>query len=374
MKQQQPRTFHIAVFGGDGVGPEVVAESVKVLRALEHRAGMRFALTEDLVGGACIDAYGVALRPETVTLAKRSDAVLFGAVGGPRWDDPRSKDRPENAILGLRSSLELFANLRPARMHPSLVHLSPLKPAVVRGADVLFVRELIAGTYFATPKRLWQDARGVLRAVDTTSYTEPQVERAVRLGFELARGRRKMVHVADKQNVMATSRLWRDVATRVSLDYPDVQFQPILADALAMHLLYRPTRFDVVVADNLFGDILTDEAAVLAGSMGLMPSASFGEVRNRLGGRRGLYEPIHGSAPDIAGKGIANPVAAIQSTALMLRHSLLLEREAHLLERAVDRVIARGVRTQDMARPGETTASTAAFGDAVARLVAGDAA
>lgn len=363
------RPFRVAVLPGDGVGPEVVAEAVKVLRAVEGRFGHRFQLTEDAVGGASIDAHGMALRPEVVRLARRSDAVLFGSVGGPKWDDPRSKDRPENAILGLRKALGTFANLRPARMHPALVHLSPLKPEVVKGADVLFVRELVAGTYFATPKRMWTDARGTLRAVDTTSYTEAQVERTVRLAFELARERRKLLHVADKQNVMATSRLWRDVSTRLAEEYRDVEFRPILADALAMHLLYRPAQFDVVVTDNLFGDILTDEAAVLAGSMGLMPSASFGEARNKHGGRLGLYEPIHGSAPDIAGQGVANPVAAIQSMALMLRYSFHLEPEARAVEQAVYQAIERGVCTPDMARPGQPASTTSELGSAVARGV-----
>jgi 3-isopropylmalate dehydrogenase len=263
-----------------------------------------------------------------------------------------------------------FANLRPARMQPALVHLSPLKPEIVQGADVLFIRELVAGTYFGKPKKYWQDARGMWRAVDTTAYTEHQVERTVRMGFELARGRRKRVHVADKQNVMATSRLWRDVATRVAEEYPDVEFKSILSDALAMHLLYRPSEFDVVVTDNLFGDLLTDEAAVLAGSMGLMPSASLGEARNRYGGYRGLYEPIHGTAPDIAGRGIANPIAAIQSLALLLRYSLRLERQARAIEAGVDDAIEMGLRTPDIARGGEKTATTTEVGDAIAAAVA----
>jgi 3-isopropylmalate dehydrogenase len=348
----------------------VVAEAVKILRAIESISAHRFELTEDLVGGAAIDAHGTALRKETVTLAKRSDAVVFGSVGGPKWDDPKAAVRPEQAILGLRSALGTFANLRPARMQPALVHLSPLKAEIVQGADVLFIRELVAGTYFGRPKKYWQDAQGTWRAVDTTTYTEPQVERTVRMGFDLARGRRKRVHVADKQNVMATSRLWRDVASRVAEDYPDVEFQPILTDALAMHLLYRPSAFDVVVTDNLFGDLITDEAAALAGSMGLMPSASLGSLRNRHGGYRGLYEPIHGTAPDIAGKGVANPIAAIQSLALLLRYSLLLEREATAVERAVDDAIELGLRTPDIARPGEKTSATTVVGDAIATAVA----
>jgi 3-isopropylmalate dehydrogenase len=361
--------FRIAVLPGDGIGPEVVAEAVNVLRAVEATTKHTFELTEDLVGGAAIDAFGTAIRKETIALAKRSDAVLFGAVGGPKWDDPRAAVRPEQAILGLRTALGTFANLRPARMQPALVHLSPLKPEIVQGADVLFVRELVAGTYFARPKKYWQDARGTWRAVDTTAYTEPQVERTVRMAFELARGRRKRLHVADKQNVMATSRLWRDVATRVAKDFADVEFLAILTDALAMHLLYRPTQFDVIVTDNLFGDLLTDEAAVLAGSMGLMPSASLGEARNRHDGYRGLYEPIHGTAPDIAGRGIANPIAAIQSLALLLRYSLRLEREARAVEVAIDDAIELGIRTPDTARPGEKTVTTAAVGEAIATAV-----
>ncbi|HEX8968383.1 MAG TPA: 3-isopropylmalate dehydrogenase [Chloroflexota bacterium] len=362
--------YRIAVLGGDGIGPEVIAEAVKVMRAIESgRPDDRFELTEDTVGGAAIDAFGTALRDETIALARRSDAVLFGAVGGPRWDDPKASVRPEQAILGLRAALGTFANLRPARMQPALVHLSPLKPEIVQGADVLFIRELVAGTYFARPKKYWQDARRVWRAVDTTAYTEAQVERTVRMAFEFARGRRKRVHVADKQNVMATSRLWRDVATRVAGEFPDVEFRAILADALAMHLLYRPSDFDVVVTDNLFGDLITDEAAVLAGSMGLMPSASLGAARNRHGGYRGLYEPIHGSAPDIAGRGIANPIAAIQSLALLLRYSLMLEREAVAVERAVEDAIELGLRTPDIARAGERTSTTSAVGDAIAEAL-----
>ena len=362
--------FRIAVLGGDGIGPEVVAEAVKVLKAIEATAPEHvFELTEDKVGGAAIDAYGTAIRKETIALARRSDAVLFGAVGGPKWDDPKAAVRPEQAILGLRAALGTFANLRPARMQPALVHLSPLKPEIVRGADVLFIRELVAGTYFARPKKYWQDARGQWRAVDTTAYTESQVERTVRMAFELARGRRKRVHVADKQNVMATSRLWRDVASRVAAEFTDVEFQAILTDALAMHLLYRPSEFDVIVTDNLFGDLLTDEAAVLAGSMGLMPSASLGEARNRHSGYRGLYEPIHGTAPDIAGRGVANPIAAIQSMALLLRYSLGLQREATAVERAVDDAIELGLRTPDIARAGEKTARTSEVGDAIAAAV-----
>lgn len=361
--------FRIAVLAGDGIGPEVVAEAVKVLRAVETTTDHQFELTDDLVGGAAIDAFGTALRKETIALAKRSDAILFGSVGGPKWDDPKAAVRPEQAILGLRAALGTFANLRPARMQPTLVHLSPLKPEIVQGADVLFIRELVAGTYFARPKKYWQDARGGWRAVDTTAYTEAQVARTVRIAFELARGRRKRLHVADKQNVMATSRLWRDVATNVAREFPEVEFAAILTDALAMHLLYRPTQFDVVVTDNLFGDLLTDEAAALAGSMGLMPSASLGSALNRHGGYLGLYEPIHGTAPDIAGQQKANPMATIQSLAMLLRYSLKLEREAQAVERGVDDAIELGLRTPDIARAGEKIARTSDVGDAIAAAV-----
>jgi 3-isopropylmalate dehydrogenase len=269
----------------------------------------------------------------------------------------------------MRAGLGLFANLRPARLHPALVHLSPLKTDIVSGTDVLFVRELVAGVYFGKPKKLWQDTSGMRKSVDTATYTEAQIERTMRVAFEAAQGLRKMVTMADKQNVMATSRLWREVGAEVARDYPDVKYQAVLADALAMAMLYRPTSYDVIVTDNLFGDILTDEAAVLAGSMGLMPSASFGESLNRLGGRRGLYEPIHGSAPDIAGKGVANPIAAIQSAAMMLRYSLLAEEEASCIMDAVDHVIGQGIFTPDIARSGDKTFSTSDVGDAVARVI-----
>ena len=367
---EAPRPYRIAVLPGDGIGPEVVAESVKVLEAVGERFGHRFELAYDEVGGTAIDRYGTAIHPETVARARRSDAVLFGAVGGPKWDDPHAAVRPEQAILRLRAALGTFANLRPARLHPALVHLSPLKPEVVRGADVLFVRELVAGTYFARPKKLWQDARGLWRAIDTTAYTEAQVERTVRVGFELARGRRRLVHVADKQNVMATSRLWRDVAARVARHYPDVELRPILTDALAMHLLYRPTQFDVVVTDNLFGDILSDEASMLTGSLGMLPSASLG-APDATGRRKALYEPIHGSAPDIAGKGLANPLAETLSYAMMLRYSFDLGKEADLVETAVENVLKAGYRTADLLAGGNTDGvkkvGTQEMGDAIVK-------
>jgi 3-isopropylmalate dehydrogenase len=308
--------YSLAVLPGDGIGLEVIAEACKVLGALSLDVELR----DDLVGGAAIDAYGTALRPETVELAQTSDAVLFGAVGGPKWDDPKAPVRPEQAILGLRAALGTFANLRPARMQPALVHLSPLKAEIVQGADVLFVRELVAGTYFAEPKKYWHED-GQWRAIDTTAYTEHEVERTVRMAFDLARTRRKRLHVADKQNVMATSRLWRDVATRVSADYPDVEFLAILTDALAMHLLYRPTAFDVVVTDNLFGDLLTDEAAAggLDGADAQRQPGRSAQPARRL--------PRHCSGqsmaprPDIARSGQSQPDRRDRASPLLLRYS-----------------------------------------------------
>ena len=356
--------FNILVVPGDGIGPEVVKEGCKVLEAVTERFGQRFELTEDTIGGGAIDRWGEPIRDETLARAKQSDAVLLGAVGGPKWDDPQARTRPELAVLRLRKELGLFANLRPTRAFPALLGGSNLKPDVVRGVDFIFVRELTGGTYFAPPKKVWETKRG-RRGVDTCFYTEQEIARVVRVGFELARGRKKVLHSIDKANVLATSRLWRRVAEEVAQEYPDVQLVHMLADSCAMHLIRRPSDFDVLVADNLFGDLLTDEASMLAGSLGLMPSASLGK------GRLGLYEPIHGSAPDIAGQGKANPLATILSVALMLRHSLKLEQEAQAVEHAVDRVLDRGLRTPDLAAGDGRAVSTSEMGDAVARAVRG---
>jgi 3-isopropylmalate dehydrogenase len=358
------KTFRIVALPGDGIGPEVVAEGVKVLHAVGRRFGHRFDVGEETVGGGAIDAYGVPLRPETLARCKRADAVLLGAVGGPKWDDPKATVRPEQAVLELRKRLGLFANLRPVKTLPALVQNSTFKEHVIRGVDLIFVRELTGGTYFAKPKKVWSTARG-LRAVDTTAYAEQEIERAVRVGCELARGRRKRLTSVDKANVMATSRLWRQVAERVAAEYPDVEFHHMLADACAMHLTRRPTDFDVIVTDNLFGDLLTDLSAMLAGSLGMLPSASLGT------GTLGLYEPIHGSAPDIAGTGKANPLATILSVALLLRHSLGLEAEAQVVERAIEEALDRGLRTPDTAASGERALSTREVGDAVAEAVEG---
>lgn len=344
-------TYHIAVLPGDGIGIEVIAEAEKVLRAVGERFGHQFLLEHALVGGAAMDATGEPLPESTLALCRSSDAVLFGAVGDPKYDDPRAKVRPEQALLGLRKNLGLFANLRPVWVHPALADISPLRPELVRGVDLVVVRELTGGIYFGQPRE-----EGSEGAVDTMAYTRAEVERIAHVAFRLARERRRKVTSVDKANVLACSRLWRSVVTEVARDYPDVQLEHLLVDAATMHLIKRPRDFDVLLTGNMFGDILSDETSVLTGSMGMLPSASLGE------GSIGLYEPIHGSAPDIAGKGIANPLAAILSAAMLLRHSLAMEAEAQAVEAAVAAVLDAGHRTPDIAAPGQPTVSTQQMG------------
>ncbi|MCC7354272.1 MAG: 3-isopropylmalate dehydrogenase [Anaerolineae bacterium] len=350
----------IAVLAGDGIGPEVVAEGIKVLQSVATRYGHSFAFPQALVGGCAIDVTGKPLPTETFSLCQASDAVLFGAVGGPKWDDPSAKVRPEQGLLEIRKGLGLFANLRPVRVYPQLVEASTLRPEVLRGVDILVVRELTGGLYFG------ERQEGTERAYDTMVYTRPEIERVVRVAARAAQGRRKKLASVDKANILASSRLWRRVTTELlSREFSDLQVEHVLVDACAMYLIRRPATFDVIVTENMFGDILTDEAAMLAGSMGMLPSASLGE------GRRGLYEPIHGTAPDIAGKHIANPLATILSCAMLLRHSLGLEVEAKAVEDAVAAILAEGKRTVDIATKGESPISTVQMGDAVARQVAG---
>ena len=359
----------IALFPGDGVGPDVVAEAVKVLGAVERRFGSHFEFQSLAIGGEALDRYGVPLRLEDIEATRRADAALLGAVGGPRWDDVESSLRPERGLLQIRKALELFANLRPVSVLPSLIGTSPLKPEIVAEVDLLVVRELTGGIYFGEPSRRWTDANG-RGAVDTLTYREHEIERVVRLAFELARSRRGRVASVDKSNVLQSSRLWREIAGEVSADYPDVELEHVLVDAMAMHLIKSPKRFDVIVTENMFGDILTDEASVLPGSIGLLPSASLSDrAGDAVGTRFGLYEPIHGSAPDIAGAGKANPAGTILSAALMLRWSLALDDEAVAIERAVADAIAAGVRTPDIAEAGMRPATTAEFGDDVARRI-----
>ena len=332
---------HILLLPGDGIGPEVVATAVQVLEAVGSKYGHVFSFREELIGGCAIDRYGAAITDETLAACKASDAVLLGAVGGPKWDDPQGKVRPEQGLLRLRKSLGVFANLRPVRIHPDLVNVSPLKPEKLAGVDMLVVRELTGGLYFGQPRGR-DIVDGATRAVDTLEYYDYEIRRVMDLAFRQARGRRKRVTSVDKANVLESSRLWRQIATEVGLAYPDVALEHVLVDTASMQLIANPARFDVLVTENMFGDILTDEASVLAGSMGVLPSASLGD------GGPGLYEPIHGSAPDIAGKGIANPIGTILSAALMLRYSCGLEQEAMAIESAVDRTLAAGRRTADL--------------------------
>ncbi len=343
----------IAVLPGDGIGPEVVGETLKVLAAVAGRHGHTFSFEEALLGGIAIDQTGTALPDATVQICKAADAVLLGAVGGPKWDDPRAKVRPEQGLLGIRKALGLFANLRPVTIHPALTAASPLKAELLEGVDMIVVRELTGGIYFGEKKREGD------RAYDVCEYTVPEVERIVRAAARFAMGRRKKLTSVDKANVLETSRLWRETTERVvRAEFPEIQLEHILVDACAMFLIRRPADFDVIVTENMFGDILTDEASMLAGSMGLLPSASLGE------GTRGLYEPIHGSAPDIAGKGVANPYATILSAALLLRHSLGLETEARAVENAVADAVGAGILTADLATKGNAV-NTRTAGQAV---------
>jgi len=346
----------ISVLPGDGIGPEVTAEAVRVLGAVARRFGHTFTFKEYPFGGASIDRFGVPLAEEVLRACTESDGILLGAVGGPRWDTPAV--RPEQGLLALRKSLDLYANLRPVKPQPALAARSPLKAEIVRGVDILVVRELTGGLYFGEP-RYTRNVGGVLHAVDTMSYTEEEVRRVVDLAFRLARDRRGKVTSVDKANVLDTSRLWRKTADQVSQRYPEVQLQHMLVDTMAMRLISSPTVFDVVVTENMFGDILTDEAAVLTGSLGMLPSASLGD------GGPGLYEPIHGSAPDIAGKGIANPYGSILSSALLLRHSFHFEREARVVEDAVDLAVAERWWTADLGG----TRSTEEVGARVVALI-----
>jgi 3-isopropylmalate dehydrogenase len=344
----------IALLPGDGIGPEVVAEGRRCLEAVAAAFGHDFAFETGLIGGAALDACGDPLPAETAALCTGADAVLLGAVGGPKWSDPETPKRPEQGLLALRALLGVYANLRPVKPHRSAIELAPLKPDLLRGVDILVVRELTGGIYFGE-KRREPDA-----AFDGCRYSVAEIERVTRTAARLARTRTGRIAHVDKANVLETSRLWRATVTRVlAEEFPDIAFEHVLVDAMAMHLLTRPRDFDVILTENLFGDILTDEASVLAGSIGLLPSASLGE------GRRGLYEPIHGSAPDIAGRGIANPIGTILSCALLLRHSLDLDTEAQALESAVEATLAAGLLPRDLGG----SASTAVLGSAVAATV-----
>jgi 3-isopropylmalate dehydrogenase len=363
MTATNERNFTVVLLPGDGIGPEIVAQARRVLAAAVAPAGVGITFHEELIGGAAIDAAGTALPNDTTAACRSADAVLLGAVGGPKWDDPSARVRPEQGLLAIRRALGLYANLRPVLPHPSLVDASPLRAERLAGVDLVVVRELTGGIYFGD-KGLETLPDGGERARDLCSYDTTEIERIVRVGAELARQRRGRLTSVDKANVLETSRLWRRVATRVvAAEYPDVALDHLLVDSCAMQLVTNPSRFDVIVTENMFGDILTDEAAVLTGSIGVLPSASLGAPRS--GTRMGLYEPIHGSAPDIAGRGIANPVGTILSAALLLRHSLGLEAAARAVEQAVWEAVTNGARTPDLGGK----ASTAEVTDAVLSLL-----
>jgi 3-isopropylmalate dehydrogenase len=359
--------YTIAVLGGDGIGPEVTEEAVRALGAVGQRFGQRFAFQRALAGQAAIEAEGAAISDATLALCAHADALLFGAVGGTGVGDPNSPVQPMQALYRLRRDLALFANLRPVRPIAALLGASALKRTVVRGVDLIVVRELTGGLYYGKPSET-RGEPGARTAVDTMVYTEAEIERIVRYAFDLARTRRKLVVSVDKANVLQCSRLWRAVADAVARDYPDVELRHLLVDTCAMNLIRQPREFDVIVTENLFGDILTDEASMLAGSMGMLPSASLG-ARRTAHGQFGLYEPIHGSAPDIAGTGKANPLAAILSAALLLRHSLGLPEAACAVESAVASVIAAGHRTADIAGRGAEPISTRRMGELVERAI-----
>ncbi len=355
-------TYKIAVLPGDGIGQEVTPEALKILQVVAKGSGTSFEFEQGLVGGAAIDETGDPLPDATFRLCEASRAILFGAVGGPKWDDAPHERRPERGLLRLRKELDLFANLRPAKCFPMLVDASPLRRSVVEGTDLMVIRELTGGLYFGEPRGVERMADGSAHAVNTMAYTSREIERVARVAFDVARKRRKRLASVDKANVLVVSQLWREVVTGVGRDYPDVQLEHVLVDNCAMALVARPTRFDTIVTENTFGDILSDEAAILAGSMGMLPSAS-------LGGRTALYEPVHGTAPDIAGKGIANPIAAILSAAMLLRYSLNMVGDAEKVEAGVLRVLEKGCRTADIRQDGTTLVGTGEMGDLIAREV-----
>ena len=349
----------ILVLPGDGIGPEIIAEAVKVLEAVRDTHGVDITLEQDDLGGAAYERYGSPLADETLVRARAADAVLLGAVGGPQWDSIDPALRPERGLLKIRSQLGLFANLRPALLYPQLASASSLKPEVVAGLDILIVRELTGGIYFGSPRGNEVRADGKRFAYDTLPYSEDEIARIARVGFDMARVRNKKLCSVDKANVLASSQLWRAVVNEIAADYPDVEASHMYVDNAAMQLVRAPKQFDVIVTDNMFGDILSDQASMLTGSIGMLPSASL-DANNK-----GMYEPCHGSAPDIAGKGIANPLATILSAAMLLRYSLGRGDAADAIEAAVGRVLHAGLRTADIALPGEKVVGTAEMGDAV---------
>ena len=357
--------YTITVLPGDGIGPEVITEAVKVLNAVGDKFGHIFTPQSGPVGGNAIDNFGSPLPEETKKLCENTDGILFGAVGGPKWDDPQATTRPEDGILAIRKNLGLFANLRPVKIYPQLINSSPVKPEILQNVDMLIIRELTGGLYFAEPKKRWEED-SERKAVDTLLYSEHEIERVVKVAFELAKSRKQHVTSVDKANVLESSRLWREVTIEVSKQYPEIELDHLLVDNASMQIIREPSRFDVIVAENTFGDILTDEASILSGSMGMLPSASLAGTPGSSKTNVNLFEPIHGSAPDIAGQGIANPLGTILSMALMLRYSLNLHEEANAVERAVEGVLSEGFRTTDIASDGGEIIATERMGDLIA--------
>jgi len=350
---------------GDGIGPEVMAEVRRILAWFEKKGLARFEVDEDLAGGCAYDAHGEPITDEVMGKAKAADAIIMGAVGGPQWDNVAYDKRPEAALLGLRKELKVFANIRPAICYPALADASSLKREAVEGLDLVIVRELTGGVYFGEPKEIVTLENGERRAVDTQVYTESEIGRIARVGFELARVRKKKLASAEKRNVMKSGLLWREVVAKIhAADYPDIELTHILADNCTMQLVKWPKQFDVIVTDNLFGDMLSDEAAMLTGSLGMLPSASLG-AKDASGKRAALYEPVHGSAPDIAGQGVANPIAAIASFGMALRYSFGMEKEADLLDNAISAALGKGLRTADIMQSGATKVTTAEMGLAI---------
>ena len=357
---------NISVLPGDGIGKEVTTEAVRVLNAIQEKYGHRFEYEYALIGGCAIDQAGTALPPKTLDLCRSSDAILFGAAGGPSWDDVPSDGRPERAVATIRKELDLFVNLRPIRGRKALAPVLPVKDDLIGdGLDFIVIRELAGGIYYGEPRGFVKESDGE-RGFNTLSYTTREVDRVVRASFELARERSKKVTSVTKENMLESSRLWREVASKVSMDFPDVEMEHILIDACAYYIIQNPSQFDVIVTGNIFGDILSDEAGALVGSLGMCPSASYGHTR------QGLYEPIHGTAPDIAGNGIANPIAAILSAGLLLRHTFNLNTEAMDIENAVDRAIDKGFRTVDIQQPELKTVGTIQMTDAIVAEIRSD--
>jgi len=362
--------FRIAVLPGDGIGPEIIDETIKVLNEIGIKYNHAFTYIYGLVGGVAIEQEGTALAGDTLKMCKKSDAVLLGAVGEPKYDDPQAPIHPEDGLLALRKELGLFANLRPVKVYPALIDNTNFKPDVIRGTDFIFVRELTGGLYFGRPKRQWRTTRG-RRAVDSMSYSEQEIERIIRVGFEIARTRKKKLISVDKANVLQSSRLWRQVAVEVAADYPDIELEHMLVDACGMRIIQNPRYLDVLVTENTFGDILTDEASMLGGSLGMLASASLAGVPKPGSRTLGMYEPSHGSAPRRARQDLANPIATIVSMAMMLSYSLGLVEEANAVEKAIETVLDEGYRTYDIMGEGKIKVGTKKMGDLIAEKIRG---